>query len=354
VKPLTFLILMQLCGASASHALLVNLDFTYDNANGGFFAANSIAKNAVLAAAADLSAAINPSLASLQTHVYTGTTGTTQATINWSLSFRHPVTGATVTLETFNFAADALTIYVGMRPLSGTLLGEGGPGGAGISVSGTGNAAQWDSALDKAELSSNTAMLRGGGPTIGRFDDALQFGTAPGNYSVAHGAAVGSLSLDSDSDNNGSADSTALLNSYWHFDHTTAVDPGKNDFYSTALHEMIHAIGIGSSLTWDSLRSGTNWLGANAAAANGGSGTGLLEQNGDHIASGKMSPRLLDGMLQEVAMDPTITTGTRKYLTELDAAFLRDIGYAAVPEPSASLLLGISAGLLGLRQRRGK
>ena len=43
-----------------------------------------------------------------------------------------------------------------------------------------------------------------------------------------------------------------------------------------------------------------------------------------------MSRRITDGTLQEVAIDPTITTGTRKFLTELDLAFLRDIGHTTI------------------------
>jgi hypothetical protein len=43
-----------------------------------------------------------------------------------------------------------------------------------------------------------------------------------------------------------------------------------------------------------------------------------------------MSRSIVNGAMQEVAMDPNITTGTRKYLTTLDLAFLRDIGYSTV------------------------
>jgi hypothetical protein len=226
-----------------------------------------------------------------------------------------------------------------MRPLAGSTLGQGGPSGAGIQLNGQGSSAQWNAALDKAEMNSTPGMLRGGGPIIGQLSGSISLGTTRGDYLVSFGAAVGSLSLDSDSNNDGLTDSPEFLANYWHYDHTTPVASGKNDFYSIALHEMIHAIGIGGSHTWNQMRSGSTWLGANAIALNGGTGVGLLEPDGSHIVSGKMSPRLFDGVLQEVAMDPSNTTGTRKYLTELDAAFLRDIGFAAVPEPSSGFLL---------------
>ena len=41
----------------------------------------------------------------------------------------------------------------------------------------------------------------------------------------------------------------------WHYDHTTSVDAGQFDFYSAALHELLHAIGFGTSNSWDDLVS---------------------------------------------------------------------------------------------------
>jgi hypothetical protein len=54
-------------------------------------------------------------------------------------------------------------------------------------------------------------------------------------------------------------------------------------------------------------------------------------------------------------MDPTLTTGTRKFLTVLDLAMLEDLGYtvAAVPEPASyGLMMGLGAlGCLVARRR---
>ena len=97
--------------------------------------------------------------------------------------------------------------------------------------------------------------------------------------------------------------------------------------------------------------SGSTWLGASANALHGGTGTNLISGDGAHAAIGSMSRRLFDLVPQEAVMDPSLTVGTRKYLTELDMGFLRDIGYATVvPEPSIAALMAIS-GVLLLRRR---
>ena len=65
---------------------------------------------------------------------------------------------------------------------------------------------------------------------------------------------------------------------------------------------------------------------------------------------GATSVLLSDGSSQETAMDPDVTAGTRKYLTNLDAMGLADIGWqlniTTMPEPSIwALVSGIA--LLG-------
>ena len=346
------LCLSQFGLAACAHALSLQLDYSYDAANGNFFGLNPTAKAAVDAAAADIGNAILPSLGAIPTDTFNGTNGQTNVTIDWKVTFSNPSTGATVTLQTFTRLADDIVIYVGMRPLLGPTLGQGGPGGAGINLSGSGLPAQWVGAVNNAQSASNAVMPRDGGPIVGSLRGSSTFGTATANYDLKYGAILGNLWLDSDSNNDGTVDSASLLDSYWHYDHTSAVAAGQNDMYSVALHELIHSIGFGSSESWTSLVSGTTWLGAQATQLNGGSGTNLVSPDGAHIASGLMSPRLSDSVMQEAVMDPTLTAGTRKSLTQLDLAFLRDLGYATIPEPSVAALASLGAVLLWRRRRR--
>src|SRR5688572_6615391 len=119
-----------MAATSSTRAVTVVLDYTYDVANGGnFFGTNVVARNALEAAAADISAAILPSLGSVPTDVFVGTDGDTVVDINWNLAVTNPVTDATVTLNTFSFNTDVIRIYVGMRGLLGSVIGTGGPAG---------------------------------------------------------------------------------------------------------------------------------------------------------------------------------------------------------------------------------
>lgn len=316
-------------------AVTLVIDYSYDTSN--FFTNNAVAKATLEAAAADIGNVISSNLGAVTSDVYTSVNGFTTAIFDWSLSFTNPATGGVVTQNTFSEPAGQITLYAGARNLSGSTLGVGGPAGAVVSLGGSGFANQWAGAVGGAESASNAAMLRGGGPVIGTLSGSSTLGATTANFSLSYGALVGSLAFDADS--------------VWHYDYTTAVGVGESDLYSVALHEILHTIGVGTSQTWNSLKNGTNWTGSNVISL-AGTGTNLIYSGGDHIAEGIMSTRLSDGGAQEVVMDPTITVGTRKLLTELDLAFLRDLGFDTVPEPSRMLLLlvGVSWTLL-LRRR---
>jgi len=327
--------------APLASALVLELDY----GNQAFFNGNVTAKAAVDAAAADLSAAITTFLAPLNTDVFTGTAPDTSfAEFDFSFGYTNPFTGAAETIATPTSAADTVTIYVGQRFLTGNTLGQGGPGGAGIGIQTSSfNQTSLATAVADANAQSNAALSRNAGPTIGSLSGSV--GSA--NYDVSYGIHVGNLWFDSDTDNNNVEDFNG-----WHLDHTAPVAAGKSDLYSVALHELLHAIGIGSSESWDAMVDGTDWLGANANALNG-TGIGLIDADGGHIAADVQSVTIDTNMMQEVVMDPNLTTGTRKTLTQLDLAFLQDIGYetVAIPEPGTALLAA-GFGLLTLRRRR--
>jgi hypothetical protein len=322
------------------------IDTTQD---GGFFSANPAALASLQAAANDINAAIDFSnLLAVSNDVTTGTAGTTVLNFDFSYEYSNPTTGAATTINNTVIPASQINIYAGARNLTGNTLGQGGPGGAGFSVSGVGGSGTLQAAANAAM--ANDQHRRGGGPIINQLAGSV--GSA--NYAFNVGVAVGNLWFDNDTDDIGGTDTQATLNSNWHFDHTTAVAPGKSDFYSVALHEILHSIGLGTSDTWDSLVVGNNWLGANGIAAAGGSGVNLLSPG--HLTDGIMSTRLSDGMLQKAVMVPSITLGSRKMLTTLDVAFLKDLGYnlkaTAVPEPGSMLAISMLSLAAAYRARR--
>ena len=345
------LLVLGLVSAARVQAEII-LDFSADQATGDFFGNHPTAKAALEAAVADINAVLDLNLGAITQDVATGTSpdGNTVVNINIDYQYTHPATGGSVLVPDSTLAANEIRIFVGARNLTGSLLGEGGPAGLiqGGGFSGPGIGADFAGAI--SDLEANNQHARGDGPTIATFSGDI-FGD-PYSYDV--GVNLGNLWFDQDTDNDGNADDIATLESSWHFDHTTAVAPGKDDFYSVALHETLHAIGVGGAKSWTDLVSGTDWLGSEVIALNG-SGLGVINAGGYHFAAGLISTRISDGAPQEVVMDPNLAEGSRKTLTELDLAVLRDIGYStvtAVPEPSCfALLMIVSSVYLGRRNR---
>ncbi|AFY71077.1 Hemolysin-type calcium-binding region [Thalassoporum mexicanum PCC 7367] len=110
----------------------------------------------------------------------------------------------------------------------------------------------------------------------------------------------------------------------WFFDPTPESDSdipfSSFDFLSTAIHELAHVMGFGTSGIFEELTAGSNFTGTNARAANDGRAIPL---SGDlaHIQDGF----LVDGF--ETLMDPTTVTGVRTLATPIDIAIMSDIGF---------------------------
>lgn len=292
-KTISKAVLAGLFAIASQPAMAINIQFDYGFDSNNFF--DTQAKKDVLSAAGSyFSNLITDDLTAI----------TSGGVNHFNINFSNPGTGATETINDYSVAADTLVVYAGGRDLGGS-LGLGGPGGFG--VGGTG-------------AFVNNAVSRG---ETGDVQGATATDFAPWGGSIAFNTT-----------------------SSWYFDSdlSTDADVVNNDFYSVALHELGHLLGLGISDSWDNLVSGTDFTGAESNSVFGGN----VPLHGDsaHWAEGTLS--LAGGVSQEAAMDPTILTGTRKVFTDLDVAALQDIGWevSAVPVPAAVWLFG--SGLLGL------
>lgn len=202
-----------------------------------------------------------------------------------------------VTLTDFDVAADTIVVFVGGYDYGtgSNTLGSGGYGG--YSISGT------TSFVDNAVTRGETATRDGVRNPDASTKSAVDFATWGGSISF-----------------NENAD--------WYFDTDVSTNESFTgaDFYSVALHELGHVLGIGTADSWDNLIANGQFTGPESVAAYGGNLV-PLQNSGGHWVDGTQSRIFGTSIDQEAAMDPSIYLGTRKVFTELDMAGLEDIGW---------------------------
>lgn len=282
-----------------SYAITIEFDYSYDS--NGFF--SDTQRKSILQQAGDfLGSRLDDQLLGIS---------------NFNPSFTDPSSGALVDLTAQAVADDTLRVYVGARDHGGTTLGVGGPGSLGLTA---------------FPEPFNTHVSRGEAGAL----------ASPATDFAPWGGAI-------------SFDSGAGTNWYFDADPTTLEDfSGMHDFYSVALHELGHLLGIGTSPSWSALTSGLTFTGSASSALL--SGPVPLDDSG-HLKDGLTSVSVVDGSVQDIAMGPTIFVGSRQTFTALDFALLDDIGWdvnlTAVPLPAALYLFSFGlVGMVGIARRK--
>lgn len=294
-------------------AVTIKIDYEYDTnfffsaGNPGGANAGAQAKATIEAAAAYLSGILNDSLAAVQIpQPFTSQAGS-NVTWHWRMDFTHPVTNLDASKVDDLLPANEYRIYVGARSLEDNALAVGSMGTP--YAYGEGNVVPADNNTANQILADFRYLAANRSEAIA---DVASWG--------------GAISFDRDAD------------TVWNYSLAGPAS-GANDFYSVALHEMLHTLGFGTSDEWVLLTAGDSFTGAAAGAAYGGPPPlhlpGGQETAPTHWLTGMMSHIYGTNIAQEVAMDPELVTGTRKHITALDAATLIDLGWEVAPPASA-------------------
>jgi hypothetical protein len=309
-----------LAAVKPAQAIFITVDYRYDTNN--FFNTQQ-KRDALEAAAARYSAIITtPLLAATLSDDSTDP----------RIGFTHPATGANFQVSSANSqATDALV--AAMVPAANEYRGP------------------WSIAANQWILYAGGSPLsvagQGGTATGTNFTSVFTNGSSHLNRGFRASGSANNLPLWGGSitfDNDGST--------LWHFDLNTPSIGSETDFYSIALHEIGHALGLSTSwLEWSSHSSSGHFSGTNAVAAynadNNASLSSLNEvsSTNHHWQDGTYDSFIFPGgnpqyvgtvgpgVLQDLLMEPTanFTGTTRRFeLTNVDVAALRDIGWSVI------------------------
>ena len=286
-------VLLLLTIAQSASAISIVFDYSYDTNK---FFTDPLRKNTLNQAGAYLGNRLQDQLTAINSG----------AGNNFTEVFFDPSNPSSKkSLSNQSVAANDIYVYVGASNLGTSTLGIGGAGGTG--------------ACCTQAFADNVA---GRGQTGALAPTPTDFGPWGG-----------SLGFNSSTN--------------WYFDtdaSTLEAIPGF-DFFTVAVHELGHLLGIGTAGSWDAkISMDTNknafFTGQASQAAHGGAPVPLDADKAHWLAG---ATGLVSGSIQEAAMGPSIAPGQRKYFTDLDFAALKDIGWqvspAPVPLPGALVLL---------------
>jgi hypothetical protein len=315
-------------GANPVWAFNITIDYTYDlPANGGnnFFGSGNPqgltggnqAKAALETAATFYNTILTDTFdpISVPAPYHSSVLGSTGTIMwNWQVSFPNPSKNSAIqeSISNLPVASNQYIVYVGGRTLGGDVAGEGGFGAyttAGTTLTGTNSFTP----ADLVNIPAITATL----------NQAITTRGEPNGFSRWGGVVA--------FDNDGSTS--------WFFNHQGTPSGNVTDFYSVSIHELGHALGLGTSTDWTALVDAANvkFTGTNSKLLNGNQSVPLASAtNLAHWAFGTQSVVYGASTSQEAAMDPDIQKGTRKKLTALDAAGLQDIGWSLGSAPAVN------------------
>ena len=280
---------LLLTGTSA-HAITIDLDYSLDTNN--FF--DTQAKRDALRAAADIFEVLTDSLDAIVPGTVYNEGTQYEFTDTWDAIISHPGTGSQHTITDLTIAQDTLLVYAGGRNIPGTRLGIGGPGG-----------------YDVFGISEFVGAVSSRNQHGADLPTPTDFGTWGG-----------AVAFDSSAN--------------WHFDPQT--DPAFNEisFFTVAIHELGHLMGIGTADSFLAQISGGYFTGPESVSVYGGNVP--LAPELDHWADGTMST-VPGGGAQEAILTPYTGSGEQLEFTLLDYAALTDIGWE-VPEIDPGVLEG--------------